>query len=104
MIREESPGGRMARIKGRILFGKNQMCFACHLTRTRYGVEIGGKTGPTLTDAGKRLNPDWVFAFLMDPKRYTPVPRMPIYRGDTYTDYGAVEMALLARYIMDMGK
>lgn len=103
MVAASEPTSRMELLRGRILFGKEQQCFACHRTRTRYGVEVGGVTAPSLGDAGKRLNPDWVYGFLMDPKRYTPVTRMPIYRGDTYTDYQAQEMKLLARYIATMG-
>ncbi len=98
-----TPTSRMDRIRGRILFGKQQQCFACHRTLTRYGVAVGGQSAPRLTDASRRLNPDWVLAFLMDPKRYTPIPRMPIYRGDTYTDYGLDQMRLLTRYIAAMG-
>lgn len=90
---------RMARFKGRLLFGKQQQCFGCHKTRTRYGVEVGGVTGPSLIEASTRLNPDWVYAFLMQPTRYTPVPRMPIYAGDIFVDYGANEMANLTIYL-----
>lgn len=104
VIDAASPMPRMTSIQGRMLFGKEQQCFACHKTLTRYGVLVGGESGPTLANATERLNPDWILAFLMDPRRYTPVTRMPIYRGDTFTDYGDGQMRILARYIADMGK
>ena len=94
---------RMARFKGRILFGKEQQCFGCHKTKTRYGVEVGGVTGPTLIEAPTRLNPDWMYAFLMHPTRYTPVPRMPVYAGDIFAGYGPEQMAQLTIYLTGAG-
>lgn len=86
-------------LQGRILFSREQQCFACHRLETRAGVEAGGITGPSLEDAGRRLNPDWVYAYLVDPRRYVPVPRMPVYFGTVYSDYGKAEMLTLARYL-----
>ena len=103
-INTAEPMDRMNKIQGRILFGKEQQCFGCHKTVTRYGQEVGGSSAPSLASAYKRLNPDWIYAFLMDQKRYTPITRMPIYRGDTYTDYGEAQMRYLARYLAEMGK
>ncbi len=103
-INTAEPMGRMEKIQGRILFGKEQQCFGCHKTVTRYGQEVGGSSAPSLATAYKRLNPDWIYAFLMDQRRYTPITRMPIYRGEVYADYGAQQMRYLARYIADMGK
>ncbi|MFQ5508427.1 MAG: c-type cytochrome [Leptospirillia bacterium] len=104
VIDADTPPSHMERLQGRVLYGKEQQCFACHLTRTRYGAEVGGVTAPTLTDAGRRLNPDWIYAFLMDQTRYTPVTRMPIYAGDTYTEYTPERMRVLAGYIARMGR
>jgi len=95
---------RRVRIQGRMFFSKDQQCFGCHMTRTRYGVLVGGASGPSLASAFERLNPDWVYAFLMDQKRYTPITRMPIFHGETYTEYDAAHMKVLARYIAEMGK
>ena len=103
-ISTDEPMDRMTKIEGRVLFGKDQQCFGCHKTVTRYGQEVGGSSAPSLATAYRRLNPDWVYAFLMNQKRYVPITRMPIYRGDTYTEYGVQQMRYLARYIADMGK
>jgi len=94
----------MKAIQGRILFGKDQQCYACHKTRTRYGAEVGGVTAPSLVDAGARLNPDWIYAYLTNPLRYVPVPRMPIYSGSVFPGYDRDQMADLARYIARMGR
>ena len=37
----------------------------------------GGLSGPSLVGAGKRLNPDWVYAYLADVKAFKPVRDMP---------------------------
>jgi cytochrome c2 len=89
----------MVMLQGRILFSREQQCFACHRLETRAGMEVGGVTGPSLEEAGARLNPDWVYAYLTDPRRYVPVPRMPVYFGTVYADYGEKEMVILARYL-----
>lgn len=98
VVPREAPS-RVEMLQGRILFSREQQCFACHRLETRAGSEVGGVTGPSLEDAGARLNPDWVYAYLTDPRRYVPVPRMPVYFGTVYSDYGAKQMVALARYL-----
>jgi cytochrome c2 len=100
----ETPLSPMVALDGRILFGKDQQCYACHKTETRYGAVVGGKTAPSLVDVGKRLNPDWIYAYLTDPTRYVPVTRMPIYSGETFPGYDAKQRMDLARYLAWMGR
>jgi cytochrome c2 len=103
VVPAERPGPRDM-LQGRILFSREQQCFACHRVETRAGMEAGGVTGPALDEAGRRLNPDWVYAYLNDPTRYVPVPRMPIYEGKVYGAYGPAEMLALARYLGTIGR
>jgi mono/diheme cytochrome c family protein len=103
VVPPERPGPREM-LQGRILFSREQQCFACHRLETGAGAEVGGVTGPSLEDAGRRLNPDWVYAYLTDPRRYVPVPRMPVYAGTVYTAYGPAEMLALARYLRELGR
>lgn len=100
----QGPMSTMDRVQGRIYFGREQQCFACHRVETRAGAAVGGVSGPSLADAGRRLNPDWVLAYLTDPTRYEPVPRMPIYSGKTFAGYGPEQMAVLARYVAEIGR
>lgn len=100
----ETPPPPTVALDGRILFGKDQQCYACHKTQTRYGAVVGGKTAPSLVDAGRRLNPDWIYAFLTDPRRYVPVTRMPIYTGTTFPGYDEKQRIDLARYLAWMGR
>jgi cytochrome c551/c552 len=104
VIDADTPLPPMVALDGRILFGKEQQCYACHKTQTRYGAVVGGKTAPSLVDVGKRLNPDWIYAYLTNPTRYVPVTRMPIYSGATFPGYNPQQMADLARYLAWMGR
>jgi mono/diheme cytochrome c family protein len=105
VVPAEGPVPPTVMLRGRILFGKEQQCFACHKTRTRYGAEVGGVTAPSLADAAARLEPDWIYAYLTDPTRYVPVTRMPIYAaGGDFPGYGHDQMRDLTRYIAQIGK
>ncbi len=55
-------------------------CGGCHQYTSRKKVK-GGMTGPTLIGAKKRLNPDWIYAYLKNPKVFKPVKMMPVFSG-----------------------
>lgn len=58
------------------LFTKQYPCIGCHAVKVR-DKETGGISGPPLTDAGARLNPDWVYARITDPQYWDPKTWMP---------------------------
>ncbi len=65
--------------KGRLIFMKKMPCSGCHqFPGTKF---TGGMAGPSLVDAGERLNPDWIFAYLQNTKLFKPVRMMPIFEG-----------------------
>ncbi|CAG0983778.1 hypothetical protein ANRL2_02642 [Anaerolineae bacterium] len=66
--------------RGRIIFLKKQSCYGCHSVRAR-GKMAGGLSGPALAGASERLNPDWVYAYLKNPRAFKPVKMMPVYAG-----------------------
>jgi len=66
--------------RGRITFLKKQSCYGCHSMSVR-GKVAGGLSGPTFIGASGRLNPDWVYAYLKNPKAFKPVKMMPVYAG-----------------------
>lgn len=66
--------------KGKLIFNKKMPCSGCHQYKDRGAVK-GGMTGPSLADAGARLNPDWVYAYLNDAKTFKPVRAMPVFAG-----------------------
>lgn len=66
--------------RGRIIFIKKQSCYGCHSVKAR-GKVAGGLSGPAFIGASSRLNPDWVYAYLKNPKHFKPVKMMPVYSG-----------------------
>ena len=68
-------------VKGRKIFTKDMPCGGCHEYPSKGNV-LGGKSGPSLVGASKRLNPDWVNAYLANIKVFKPVRDMP--------DFGSV--------------
>lgn len=90
--------------RARILFQKKQPCYGCHKVKIRKTVyrrpiELGGFSAPHLIDAGLRLQPDFIVAFLKNPKRYNPNGRMPIYGDKAYTELNEKDFIALAAYI-----
>jgi cytochrome c553 len=66
--------------KGRLIFKKKMPCGGCHEFPDRKKI-IGGRSGPSLVGAGERLNPDWIYAYMMQPKVFKPVKMMPVFTG-----------------------
>jgi mono/diheme cytochrome c family protein len=66
--------------KGRLIFTKKMPCSGCHQfpTKKKYN---GGMSAPSLVGAKKRLNPDWIYAYLKKPKIFKPVKAMPVFTG-----------------------
>ncbi|OGS98548.1 MAG: hypothetical protein A3F73_07930 [Gallionellales bacterium RIFCSPLOWO2_12_FULL_59_22] len=67
-------------VQGRNTFTKKMPCGGCHEYSLK-GVVLGGKSGPSLVGASKRLNPDWIYAFLAKTKVFKPVRDMPDFTG-----------------------
>gem|GEM_PF-1127713 len=88
----------------RILFQKKQPCYTCHRVKIRKTVyrrpiKLGGFSGPHLIDAGRRLQPDFIVAFLKKPARYNPNGRMPVYSDKAFTQLSDKDINALAAYI-----
>ena len=66
--------------KGRQIFTKKMPCSGCHQYPARRKI-AGGRSGPSLVDAGARLNPDWIYAYLKSPEVFKPVKAMPTFVG-----------------------
>ncbi len=67
--------------KGRSIFSKKMPCSGCHQYPGRKGVVKGGLSGPSLVGAGKRLNHNWIYAYLAHTPVYKPVRDMPDFAG-----------------------
>ncbi len=67
--------------KGRQIFTKKMPCSGCHQYAGRKNKISGGRSGPSLVEAGVRLNPDWILAYMKNPKVFKPVKMMPVFVG-----------------------
>jgi len=68
--------------QGQVRFNE-MFCVTCHALAVDRGGEttlIGGDIGPELTKVGSKVRPEWLAAWLRDPKAYLQHTRMPQYQ------------------------
>ena len=73
-VRGMSFGDPEAIRRGRILYFEKYGCDACHQINL-----IGGTIGPDLSNAGKRLRPEWIVQWLRNPKTFLSRSVEPVY-------------------------
>jgi len=59
---------------GEKLYWEKYPCFTCHQIQGKTG---GAAVGPDLTDAWKRLNPEWMVLWIKNPQAFDPASLMP---------------------------
>lgn len=70
------PAKKLRKPRAFRLFAKQLPCIGCH--RIKFGRrQMGGISGPDLTNAGERLNPDWIYARIENPQYWDPKTWMP---------------------------
>ncbi len=62
---------------GRMIFYE----YGCHGCHAMKDFESPRKVGPDLRQVGAKLEPDWVYAWLLDPKAFRPTTKMPKFFG-----------------------
>jgi cytochrome c2 len=72
--------GKGKKIKGKLIFMKRMPCKGCHQYPKKKEF-LGGRSGPSLVGASARLNPDWIYAYMMQPEIFKPVKMMPVFAG-----------------------
>ncbi len=75
--------GQRAKIKYQ--FERTFSCVSCHQSLNLAGKVRGGVSGPSLVNAGNRLQAKWVADWLSTPEAYTVKRRMPRYKMDADT-------------------
>lgn len=60
--------------QGEKLYWEKYPCFTCHQIQ---GKAVGAAVGPDLTDAWRRLNPDWMVQWIKNPQAFEPATIMP---------------------------
>ncbi len=61
------------------LYGES-FCASCHAVQNAAGNVVGGDIGPELTRVGSKVKPEWLQAWLRNPRTYDPKTAMPHYR------------------------
>ena len=64
---------------GASLYGES-FCASCHAVQNAAGNMVGGDVGPELTRIGSKVKPEWLQAWLRNPRVYDPATGMPHYR------------------------
>jgi cytochrome c551/c552 len=82
---DDTPLTKVERVRTKILFERNYGCIACHEGINLAGQARGGISGPSLANAGNRLQADWVFNKLKTPEKFLAKSRMPLYKFDDAT-------------------
>lgn len=93
---DNAPLTKGKRVRTKILFERNYGCIACHEGINLAGQARGGISGPSLANAGNRLQADWVFNRLKTPEKFLAKSRMPLYKIDDETTIK------LTKYIMSL--
>jgi mono/diheme cytochrome c family protein len=77
---------------GASLYGES-FCASCHAVQNAAGNVVGGDVGPELTRIGTKAKPEWLQAWVRNPRIYDPGTAMPHYR---FTDQ---QVSLLTGYL-----
>lgn len=88
--------GQQAKIKYQ--FERTFGCISCHQSLNLAGKVRGGISGPSLVNAGNRLQADWIADWLSSPETYLAKGRMPRYKMDPAT------LGQFTRFIMTLKK
>jgi mono/diheme cytochrome c family protein len=64
---------------GASLYGES-FCASCHAVQNAAGNLVGGNVGPELTRVGNKVKPEWLQAWLRNPRNYDEETAMPHYR------------------------
>lgn len=66
-------GEKVSPTMGAMFFSKLRGCGACHTAAST----TGGQSGPELNTAGRRLQADFIYAYIKDPQKFDPHVWMP---------------------------
>jgi cbb3-type cytochrome oxidase cytochrome c subunit len=75
--------GQKAKIKYQ--FERTFSCISCHQSLNLAGKVRGGISGPSLVNAGNRLQARWVASWLKSPDMFSDKSRMPVYKMEDET-------------------
>jgi len=79
---------------GPSLYGES-FCSSCHAVQNAAGNLVGGNLGPELTRIGNKAKPEWLLAWLENPRTYDATTPMPHYR------FTSQQVTILAGYLQN---
>jgi mono/diheme cytochrome c family protein len=85
---------------GTTLYGES-FCASCHAAQNAAGNLVGGNLGPELTRVGSKVKPEWLQAWLRNPRNYDAGTGMPHYRFND-TQIATLSGFLLAKSDSDL--
>src|SRR5262249_20380541 len=75
------------------LYG-GSFCASCHAVQNAAGSLVGGDLAPELTRVGNKVKPEWLQAWLHNPRSYDPLTAMPHYR------FSERQLSILNQFLM----
>ena len=78
---------------GASLYGES-FCASCHAVQNAAGNMVGGDVGVELTRVGNKVKPEWLQAWLRNPRAYDPETAMPHYR------FNEAQVATLSGFLL----
>ncbi|MFY9681108.1 MAG: c-type cytochrome [Candidatus Sulfotelmatobacter sp.] len=78
---------------GPSLYGES-FCASCHAVQNAAGNLVGGNFGPELTRVGNKVKPEWLQAWLRNPRSYDAETAMPHYR------FNDAQVATLSEFLL----
>jgi mono/diheme cytochrome c family protein len=78
---------------GASLYGES-FCASCHAVQNAAGNLVGGDIGPELTRVGSKVKPEWLQAWLHNPRAYDAETAMPHYR------FSDPQVAILSGFLL----
>lgn len=91
-MKEEKALSPLERFQAGKLFEKTNGRIACHQVKNRRGEVVGGRSGPNLSEVGKRLQGDFIYSFIRAPRALEPQGKMVVF-GDFLSDKEARALA-----------
>jgi mono/diheme cytochrome c family protein len=79
---------------GASLYGES-FCASCHAVQNAAGNVVGGDVGPELTRVGNKVKPEWLRAWLRNPRGYDAETAMPHYR------FNEQQLTLLSAFVLN---
>lgn len=89
---EDKTLSRLERFQATKLLEKSDGCVGCHRVKNLRGEIVGGLSGPDLSEAGKRLQGDFIYNFIKNPRAFEPQGKMAVF-GHFLSDNDARAMA-----------